>query len=618
MTESILRKPRRKNKPKRHRLKLKIASGRDVRQQLYNDRECGPLVKIQLSRDRIHTLHGMMFDVDPKLLRSASILGKVPRDPHKFFRRILKPLLDRHPLLRRARVVCSGTGVHVLLMFDQPLELHSDADRDRAEAVIEMLLPLLPIDPDQPGIPATTRQIGSINSKNGAKVKVLRQGKPIAFSELEQLAEQIHRAPFASIAGALLGNTSAEPCPVCKKVGSRLAALDHRGRCYGSCGTVTLEMLWDGLFRPRSNKHKVSRAAALGNRLKKARARFSAVSVPGRQSLHVLRDVSPGGNIARDFDAKLAEMSQLLLADGRTFVFGNDVVMERGLGIDRRLVSLAGIDKASRSAGAFLADIMVCEISGKNDDDPARQFRVPDKLVESLMMRGATRRVLPQIKAYYRCPIVDERFVVLGPGWHPDVGVLVHADPIEPAELGPAPDTALPLLERLPPRLREALKDFCFREPADCVNAVAALLTTVLVHHFVAAGKPIFLIDGNKPSVGKSLFASLVGVVAEGTAHPASIAFTTDATELEKRIVASIKDLSRSVLIIDNAKTSAGGRIDSAALESMTASPQVGGRDLGFSLMISRPNAIVWILTMNHTRASEDLVRPRLPDPAAL
>lgn len=614
MTAIILRKKLGKNKIKRKRRKLKIFSGYDIRQQLCNDGDCGPIERIQLSRERIHSLHGMMFDIDPKLFHSGAILGAVPRnDPDKFFRRVLKPLLRRHPVLRRAKVVNSGTGLHVLLMFDEPLVLTSDSDRDHAEAVVEMLLPLLPIDPDQPGITATTRKMGSINSKNGSRVELLHEGEPIEFAELVQAAEQIHRSPFASIAGVLLGDPSAARCPICNGADSRLAALDHQGRCYGSCGTVTLEGLWDRIYCTRSDQRKLSRGATLAKRFKKACSRFSSFAVPGRQSRHILRGIATNGNVAGDYDAKLAEMTQLLITDGRTFAFGDDVVMERGEGVDRRLVTLASADKAERSTGAFLAGIMVCEIPGKSDAEPAKQFPVPDKLVESLMMREATRQALPQLKAYYRRPIVDERFIVLGPGWHPHVGILVHGTPVEPAELGPVPDTSLPVMERLPSRLRDLLKDFCFREPADCVNAVAALLTTVLAPHFVSDGKPIFLIDGNQPSVGKSLLASLISGLAEGTAHPASIAFTPDTTELEKRIVASIKDLSRSVLVIDNAKTSAGRKIDCAALESMTAAPQVGGRDLGLSVMISRRNAFVWILTMNHTRASEDLVARGCP-----
>ncbi len=64
----------------------------------------------------------------------------------------------------------SGRGLHLILWFDEPVELPTDRELDRWGAIVKIVQAALPIDPDQPGITACSRAIGSINSKNGAEV----------------------------------------------------------------------------------------------------------------------------------------------------------------------------------------------------------------------------------------------------------------------------------------------------------------------------------------------------------------------------------------------------------------------------------------------------------------
>jgi hypothetical protein len=227
---------------------------RDCRQQLYNDGRCGSIKHIQVSRELIHTLRGVLFDIDPGHLRSGELLGKIRTDPVRFFERTIKPRLARHPTLAKARVVNSGTGLHVLLMFDEPVPIDSDSDRERIEAIYEAVLPVLPIDPDQPGITATTRRIGSVNTKNGAKVALLARGEPVTFEEVERLAQLVVNAPFRTITSVLLGADVVTPCPFCRGDKTSLRIMDHVGMCYGACGKVTLDQLFDRLYLPRPGK----------------------------------------------------------------------------------------------------------------------------------------------------------------------------------------------------------------------------------------------------------------------------------------------------------------------------------------------------------------------------
>ena len=109
----------------------------------------------------------------------------------------------------------------------------------------------LPIDPDAPGITATTRAIGSVNEKNGAEVTVLAEGEPVTEAEVLGLYGKMLKAPFRTVMKILTGGETMQPCPHCGKDGTKLSALNYAGRCYGSCGNVKIDKLYDLVLAPR-------------------------------------------------------------------------------------------------------------------------------------------------------------------------------------------------------------------------------------------------------------------------------------------------------------------------------------------------------------------------------
>ena len=76
--------------------------------------------------------------------------------------------------------------------------------------------------------------------------------------------------------------------------------------------------------------------------------------------------------------------------------------------------------------------------------------------------------------------------------------------------------------DRLPPRLRGLLGEFSWRSEADLVNAVALLLTGLLINHFIDDPHPVAIVDGNQPGVGKTLLIQAIGRVLDG-AEPTRI-----------------------------------------------------------------------------------------------
>src|SRR4051794_41115462 len=98
------------------------SGGNDLRESLANDRAVGPVAQIQLPLVRTTRLHAVMLDLDPKLYRPGNLLFPPRGDPREFYQGIC-PVLRRHPLACHAEVRVSGTGLHLLIRIDPPVEL---------------------------------------------------------------------------------------------------------------------------------------------------------------------------------------------------------------------------------------------------------------------------------------------------------------------------------------------------------------------------------------------------------------------------------------------------------------------------------------------------------------
>jgi hypothetical protein len=160
-------------------------------------------------------------------------------------------MLGRHPVLAAAEVRDTGRGVHALIHLDPPVVFTTTGERDKWAAAVEVVQRVLPTDPDAPGLTALTRPVGSINSKTGRAVSVLKTGTPVAPAEVLALAEDVRRTPFRTIVGIVFGPQTS-PCPICRKPDTRLGVFDKSGVCYGGCGKVKVDRVFDSLYVPRA------------------------------------------------------------------------------------------------------------------------------------------------------------------------------------------------------------------------------------------------------------------------------------------------------------------------------------------------------------------------------
>src|SRR5262249_44180899 len=154
------------------------------------------------------------------------------------------------------------------------------------------------------------------------------------------------------------------------------------------------------------------------------------------------------------------------------------------------------------------------------------QFPLPKWFGDLVLRSELLPPRLPRIQHYARRPMFDFDFNLRAPGWHSEVGYLIHGEEVEPVPHAPA-DTDAPAIERLPHHLRILLGEFCFRSDADAANTVAMMLTGLLANHFVDVLKAIFLIDGNQPGLGKTLLVRVVALILDGV-DPRLTGFTND------------------------------------------------------------------------------------------
>jgi hypothetical protein len=222
----------------------------DLREQLVNDGTTGTITEVSLPEANITRLRGILSDVDPKLLRAPANNNINSNDPITVYQNVIMPMLVRHKVLAKAEVRMSGSGLHLILRFGEPIEFQTENERKFWASLVKVVQRLLPTDPDVSGITAMTRPVGSINSKNGKMVTLITPGAPVTKDEMLELFRTVKAAPVKTVASILLGSEKVTPCPICKKEGTSLAAMDRFAKCYGSCGSVKLSQIYDVFLAP--------------------------------------------------------------------------------------------------------------------------------------------------------------------------------------------------------------------------------------------------------------------------------------------------------------------------------------------------------------------------------
>ncbi|MDP2313860.1 MAG: hypothetical protein Q8P41_13215 [Pseudomonadota bacterium] len=326
--------------------------------------------------------------------------------------------------------------------------------------------------------------------------------------------------------------------------------------------------------------------AALAEARRDARRQRSQATTPVRRGLPVVDFVENRDTVDALFDAIVAAVAPA----NRFFRFEREIVfVRRGFGprpVDER--SLPGL---------LSALVELRYLTATEEGVTFQRFDVlPSDLSRAFVHSPRVASKLPVLTMYARTPVFDRHWSFVGkPGFHPASGIFYDGPEIVPA-------TGVT-------HLLGVVQDFPWKDAVDMVNFIGALLTALTMPHW-GRGHPFLAINGNRPGVGKSTLARVLGVMAEGT-EPTTVSFSSNEEEFEKQLATRIETGDRIVLI-DNAKTTRA--IESPVLERCITDTRLNFRRLGGNTAISRPtNDVLFVLTMNLTQMGADLRRRALP-----
>ena len=325
-------------------------------------------------------------------------------------------------------------------------------------------------------------------------------------------------------------------------------------------------------------------------------------SVVGDHPRSIIWGVTPKGSFVdgMTLDGFLANGVQILQSTDRVYRYGNSVVYETDESSDQRLTTLAVQHRAEPNAANILAN---CFGVGVQSNHGTVQSLPASRLVGAMLADEYLWRTLREIRYYGRRPTFDADFNLCKPGWNPASGILIHAPEVIPSSQAPAYTTDARAIDRLPPSLQALLREFSWRDDADVVNAVAVLLTGLLINHFVDDPHPAVIVDANQSGTGKTLLVQTFGRVLDD-AEPPRISLVRD-EELEKKLCAQLRSSRTSIFFLDNVRAT----IESMVLEANLLSPLLSFRILGRSATMERPNTYLWMVTSNMTSGTTDFIR---------
>ncbi|QDT15729.1 hypothetical protein [Alienimonas californiensis] len=209
--------------------------------------------------------------------------------------------------------------------------------------------------------------------------------------------------------------------------------------------------------------------------------------------------------------------------------------------------------------------------------------------------------------------------IAAGPVLRPD-GTVLHIpgyDPHTRLYVPPAAVAGVPAVPDQPTPadvaaavelLTDVVCDFPFLNDAHRAAWAAAVLTVIARPAFDGP-TPLFLIDANTPSAGKTLLADVTLLIALGR-PPAVMGSGGSDEEMDKRITA-LAMAGDPVVQLDN--IGAGDTLGGPALDRALTADVWSGRVLGESRIYTGPLRAVWFATGNNTALSADTPRRVVP-----
>jgi DNA primase len=209
---------------------------------------------------------------------------------------------------------------------------------------------------------------------------------------------------------------------------------------------------------------------------------------------------------------------------------------------------------------------------------------------------------IPLIDAVVECPVFTPGGLVITPGFHR--AARLWYQPASDLKIPDVPDrpTAAEVKLATDLLLIELLGDFPLVDAASKAHVLAALLLP-FVRPLVDGPTPMHLLDAPVEGTGKTLLASVIGLVSTGR-EPEAMAEGSCDEEWRKRLTALLAE-GPTFVLLDNLNRV----LDSAALAAALTCRVWKDRVLGVSKTATLPNTAVWLASGNNTRMSRELIR---------
>lgn len=152
--------------------------------------------------------------------------------------------------------------------------------------------------------------------------------------------------------------------------------------------------------------------------------------------------------------------------------------------------------------------------------------------------------------------------------------------------------------------LDDVIDDFPFLSPSHRSTFYAALLT-LLARPAFSGPAPLFLFEGNRPSVGKGLIADCLGLIGLGRGFARMTAPENGGEDEWRKRLTAIALAGDPAMLLDNLE----GKLKSSTLDAILTSTVWEDRRLGSSSMVRVPWQTITFATANNLTMSADTIR---------
>lgn len=218
-------------------------------------------------------------------------------------------------------------------------------------------------------------------------------------------------------------------------------------------------------------------------------------------------------------------------------------------------------------------------------------------------------RALPQTPEIIYTPLyTNEGTLVTQPGWYAELGlILADTGFVVPTITSPGEDDVQNAVRWF---REEILSDFPFldhdtngidrREPSEA-NAMAMIITPFM-RRMIQSCTPVFFVSKPTAGTGGTFLAKVPMLLFDGQ-ESAPMRYTQNEEEMQKALLASILE-ARSHIFYDDVK-----EFNSRSLLQSLTAKTIGGRLLGSTRTVERPNRFSWVATGNNPIVGSEMDR---------